>query len=72
MQENKIKTIEQAEQVAINACKEKGINVGPDDVIEIEYKKRSSIWEVEFVQNNHEYEVKILGVDGRVISVERD
>ena len=72
MENDVIKSIEQAEEAAIKACNEKGIRVGPDDVIEIEFKKRSSIWEVEFIYGKKEVEVKMLGVDGRIISIEEE
>ncbi len=66
-----VKTIEQAEEIALKACRALEISVSEKDVKEIEYEKQKGKWEVEIMCGEEEIEVKIRKIDGVILKIER-
>ncbi|MCK5699119.1 MAG: hypothetical protein KAH93_04670 [Candidatus Aenigmarchaeota archaeon] len=66
-----VKTIEQAEEIALKACQALEISVNEKDVKEIEYEKQKGKWEVEIMCGEEEIEVKIRKIDGVILKIER-
>jgi uncharacterized membrane protein YkoI len=69
--EQKVKTIEEAEEIALNVCRAIGISVSEKDVKEIEYEKHENKWEVEIMHGDEEIEVEIRASDGTILKIER-
>lgn len=66
-----VKTIEQAEEIALKACQALEISVNKNDVKEIEYEKQKGKWEVEIVYGEEEIEVEIRKIDGVILKIDR-
>ncbi|GFO95913.1 hypothetical protein ig2599ANME_0095 [groundwater metagenome] len=71
MSEKEVKTIEQAEEIALKACQALGFSVDEKDVKEIEYEKHKGKWEVEILYGEEEIEVEIRKIDGAILKIER-
>jgi hypothetical protein len=66
-----VTTIEQAEEIALKACRALEIPVNESDVKEIEYEKMKGKWEVEILDGEEEIEVEIRKTDGVILKIER-